>query len=107
MTMDFRGRSNCAGRRLTAGETCVVTIDFQPTTVGAKMATGQVTQTEGAPMPVSFTVRGAGRLPPDAAPDMAPRDAADAAVDVAPDSARDVSVDLPPRDAAADSAAGG
>lgn len=108
MTADFRARTNCSGRRLASQETCVVTIEFQPTTVGPKMAAGQVSQAEGTPMPVSYTVRGAGRIPPDAAPDVA-RDAADAADAAAADgvsldSARDTAVDTSSRDAASDSA---
>jgi hypothetical protein len=70
---DIRSQSNCMGRRLGPDETCVVTLTFLPATVGAKMGTGKINQTEGDPMALAFTVHGIGRLAPDAGPDV-PRD---------------------------------
>ena len=61
---DFQATNNCTGRRLGIGETCVVTLQFAPTSVGPKTATGQVSQTGGTPL--AFNARGTGRLAPDA-----------------------------------------
>jgi hypothetical protein len=79
---DFQATHNCA-RRLGIGETCVVTVRFSPTTVGAKTTTGQVSQTEGDTRPLTFNARATGRLAPDAGPD----------------AAREAGADAPPRDA--------
>jgi hypothetical protein len=86
---DFHPRNNCMTRRLGPGETCVVTLDFQPTSVGMKTATGKVNQTEGDQTPLNFTAHGVGRLPPDAGPDV-PRDVAGA------EAARDVGAESAP-----------
>ena len=89
---DFHPRNNCMARRLGPGETCVVTLDFQPSSVGMKTATGNVHQTEGDQTPLNFTGHGVGRLAPDAGPDVA-RDlggdlgGAEAPRDVAPETA--------------------
>jgi hypothetical protein len=90
---DFKFTTNCNGRRLGIGETCVVTLQFVPTSVGAKSITGVVEQTEGAAMSRTFTARGTGRLAPDAGPMDATREAG--AFDSAP-------ADAPRLDAAAD-----
>jgi hypothetical protein len=99
-TADFKSTSNCNGRRLGIGETCVVTMQFVPTSVGPKAVTGVVSQAEGATMSRTFTARGTGRLAPDAgmdatrevggsdgAPDRTPADAPrpDAGADARPD----------------------
>jgi hypothetical protein len=80
--VDFHSTTNCNGRRLGPGETCVVTLVFEPQAVGMKSTTGSV---GGVGTPAPFTVRGTGRLAPDAGPDLA-RDAlpADGAEDLAP-----------------------
>jgi hypothetical protein len=84
---DFQARNNCQGRRLGLGETCVVTLQFAPTSPGAKMVTGKVSQSEGEPMALAFTARGTGRVAPDAAPVEAGRDGG--GPEAAPDAASD------------------
>ena len=83
---DIQATSNCPGRRLGIGETCAVSLRFTPTSVGAKMASGQVAQTAGDVAPLPFSARGTGRLAPAAAPSDATRDAGlpEAPVDAAP-----------------------
>jgi hypothetical protein len=76
---ELRLKTNCQGRQLRPGETCVVTAEFEPTIVGPKLAMGSVDDGAGGAAPVNFSVRGAGRLGPDAAPDLAPPPPADAA----------------------------
>jgi hypothetical protein len=108
---DLRLTSNCVGRQLRAGETCVVTAEFEPRSVANFNAMGTVDDGAGGAAPVTFMARGVGRLAPDAGPDVArpmgdagpdvPRDTA-AAVDLGRDVGMDVSV---PRDVAPDLAA--
>jgi hypothetical protein len=78
---DFQASNNCAGRRLGIGETCAVTVQFVPTSVGAKTTMGQVAQTEGDTAALTFRARGTGRLAPDAG---------------APEAGRDAGPDVPP-----------
>jgi hypothetical protein len=104
---DLRLTSNCVGRQLLPGETCVVTAEFTPRIVGLSMATGSVDDGAGGLAPITFMARGQGRMGPDAGPDVArpmvdaggdaPRvmDAGvDVARDVGVDVARDVGVDV-------------
>ena len=94
---DFKSTNNCSGRRLGIGETCAVTMQFVPTSVGQKAITGVVAQAEGAAMSRTFTARGNGRMAPDAGPMDASREAGGAdrpPVDSAP-------ADAPRPDAAA------
>jgi hypothetical protein len=95
---EFTSTTNCTGRRLGLGETCVVTLRFAPTAMGVRTSMGKVSQTEGAAMELTFTTRGNGRLAPDGGPD-APPDTAPRP-DGAPDTAPDAGVDAP-RDAGA------
>ena len=86
---DFTSTTNCSARRLGIGETCAVTMQFVPTSVGAKTTTRTVTQMEGNPMPLTFTARGTGRLAPDAGPLDATRGGGtDGAPDASPDAPR-------------------
>jgi hypothetical protein len=100
---DFHPSNNCMGRTLGPSETCVVTIAFQPTSVGMKMGSGKVNQTQGDPMTLSFTFHGVGRLAPDAGPDVA-RDVtpSDALRDATADQAEAPRPEPPPVDARAD-----
>jgi hypothetical protein len=75
-TSDFAATHNCGGRRLGIGETCVVTVRFAPTSTGVKTTTGQVNHPGGDPERLGFTVRGTGRLAPDAGPQDAARETA-------------------------------
>jgi hypothetical protein len=84
---DFQSSNNCAGRRLGIGETCAVTLQFVPTSVGAKTTMGQVAQTEGDTTALTFRARGTGRLAPDAG---------------ALDAGRDAGADVPPEARPAD-----
>jgi hypothetical protein len=108
---DLRLTSNCKGRQLRPGETCVVTAEFEPRSIGMSMASGSVDDGAGGAAPVAFMARGVGRLAPDAGPDVArPIPMGDAGPDVprdtaaAVDLARDVGVDavVVPRDVAPD-----
>jgi hypothetical protein len=96
---EFTSTTNCTGRRLGLGETCVVTLRFAPTAMGVRSAMGKVSQTEGAPMEQPFTVHGNGRIAPDGGPDAPPADTAPRP-DAAPETAPDAGVDAP-RDAGA------
>jgi len=111
---DLRLTSNCPRRQLRPGETCVVTAEFEPRSIGMSMASGSVDDGAGGAAPVTFMARGVGRVAPDAGPDVArPIPMGDAGPDVlrdtaaAVDLARDVGMDavVVPRDVAPDIAA--
>lgn len=98
--------TNCMGRRLMPGETCVVTATYEPKTVGPQMASGSVTDGSGTSFGVvMFNVRGTGRLGPDAGPDVAPPPRLDGGMEAGvprdtspmPDLGRDVAPDVAPK----------
>jgi hypothetical protein len=101
--------TNCVGRQLMPGETCVVTATFEPKSVGPQLASGSVTDGSGTSFGVvTFTAHGAGRLGPDAGPDAPPPPKLDAGPDVmaAPDAGRDLAPSPPdlPHDVAPEAA---
>jgi hypothetical protein len=79
---DLKLTTNCVGLRLRSGETCVVTATFEPHAMGPQMASGSVNDGSGTSFGVvTFTVKGTGRIGPDAGPDVAPPPKLDAGMD--------------------------
>jgi hypothetical protein len=103
---DLKLTTNCQGRQLRPGETCVVTATFEAKSVGPQAASGSVTDGSGTSFGVvMFMARGTGRLGPDAGPDVAPPPRLDAGMEAGalpkdaglpPDLGRDLAPDVAP-----------